>query len=218
MNASDWLIVLSVVVLVPALLVRNSAVRDVAVPLSFVCIISAVGFNQNYASLVIFGLIAGSLIQPLWADPYLTRHTLVYEKTPITFPFTPWWMVVLWGVAVVQLSWGWIMWERLLGDSWLSIGLFTIAGWLYFLVFELLVNNHTKWWTRKNCRQIYNVAVYAMLAEAISVFILPFIIRHLITDTFDIHNAGMLGFSYGIAIATTFQFMCWMFRYRTNDH
>ena len=156
---------------------------------------------------LIFGIIAGSLLQPVIADSILTNLTLVYEQKTKRFIATPVWMSMLWGTALTQLSYLWLRLDSLAVSSdtaTLMYILFVAICFIYFGIFELTVNNLTPWWRRKNCRQTLNVARYAIFAETLTAIELPFILDHMKSWKSIIHVSA-LG---GVLIAGTFLISC----------
>ena len=120
-----------------------------------------------------FAIIAGTACQSAFADPYLLKQTLAYEKPKWFFmpvSNTPGWMAILWGVALMHLGYSFYLINELL-SLWQCIALFLIGGAIYFYLIELIVGNYTHWWRRRNCRQPLNVANYAIVAEGLTLII-----------------------------------------------
>ena len=84
---------------------------------------------------LVFGLIAGSFFQPVIADSYLTKISLVYKDSYNT----PFWMIFLWGIFLTQLSYLAIRMDAVVSSLGLSIdmahGLFLIVGIFLFFFF-----------------------------------------------------------------------------------
>lgn len=219
MTLIDWAVLASLLSLVLGLLVSaktraNSLLhafsRDCGIIVSASYIL-VMGLPKDpfLVRCFVFGVIAGIIIQPFLADPYLARKTLSYgsEYTWFTWKATPWWMALLWGIALTQLLyvWGRVSDYLPLGYSYI---LFVAFGASYFYIFEVMVNNFTSWWQRRNCWQPLKVAVYATAAETLTVAFLPFF-GEVLKDG-NLIQTLLLGIGAGIAIAVVFRTMCWL--------
>lgn len=221
MNDSDVIVVVSFSCLMSAIYASYLRLGKKAVPTGFILIAFSILFlgfcqeDQTLAKSLVFGIIAGTICQPLIADPYLTKKTLIYRKEGWLFVKTPWWMSLLWGIVIAQLLY---LFQRLANFSetspirkFLALNyLLLIAGVVYFYVVELITNNLTRWWIRKNCRQPLNVAIYAILSEIFTVFL---ILTSTITlnKNSDWSNVLPLASITGVFIATGFIVSCGIF-------
>lgn len=220
MNTADFVVIANVLVLLPALLIRQKRVRSICVVLSFSMLFVMHLMDLILSNSLIIGVIAGSAIQPLLADSFLVPRTLRYEKSESKIKETPWWMVLLWGIAVTQLVYVWFRIEEMTNLHPLSYALFIVGGWLYFLVFELVVNNWSKWWTRHHCYQLFNVAIYAMIAEALTVAAIP-VTSQLFLNLQEVilrtSAAVISGLIYGCFVAAAFTVLCAIECYRRRQ-
>jgi|GEM_PF-3211870 len=144
----------------------------------------------------IFGAIAGFL-QRL-ADRYLKERTLLYnEFLPES---TPVWISALWAIVLTQL-----VYFAHFSHSPSGTLLFIIVASAYFYACELLVGNFVHWWKRRNCRQHFGVADYAILAEVFTVIIV-WIFSALLT----VRIPGLIAASViaGLCIAGAFIALC----------
>lgn len=156
-------------------------------------------------------VIAGGIFQPILADPYLTRHALNYPKSRLKLRETPWWVCMLWTMALTQLCYFWYYLElrSVLELDFLPLRkylLFIVVGSLYFYIFELIVCNFTFWWSRRNCKQPLGVAAYATEAEIVTVMTLPIFCALAIKT--QIMALIALSAVEGIAIAGFFCYAC----------
>ena len=182
MNNTDIYFLISVLAVLLSLLRKNDGRWSIvsAIILTF----GAWQTGENYLRISCVMGFEIALLQALVADPELVKHTLKYAESRIKIRVTPWWMIILWYVATAQLNYLWIridaviMYFNITADFAIAIFaikyvIFISIGNLYFLSFELIVNNFTYWWERRNCNQFLNVAYYAVVAEFKTVAILP---------------------------------------------
>ncbi len=167
--------------------------------------------NTILAKSLISGIIAGSLFQPLLADPYLTKRVLFYRKEGWCFIATPWWMVLLWGLASTHLIYLFLRVGEIPFNSWAKYPLLIVVGSIYFYIFELFVNNLTFWWERRNCWQPFRVAFFATLAEITAVGILLSFSILLIKVSLTWRWTIIFSIQEGILIAIIFRAFCYTF-------
>ena len=183
MDASDGVVLASVVPTVAVLLwdIWKKGVSGGAIIFLWVLLLSGgVFLGGELLRAVIFGLIAGTIMQPLFADPMLTSKTLVYPLSAgsVRLRSTPIWVAALWGIALAQLKYLWLRFGALPVIGTLDINtqywIFVGIAFSYFFVFEVLVGNFcSQWWYRKECRHLGGVAVYALIAEFLTVMVIP---------------------------------------------
>lgn len=220
MNTSDLIVLTSFVLVLIALFTsfmrrkigREKIVSSNLIALSFGLLFLGFGLeNAMLAKSLISGIIAGSIFQSLLADPYLTKKTLSYRKEGWRFITTPWWMVLLWGLAVSQLVYLNLRVIEIPFNRWIKYPLILVAGSLYFYMFELFVNNLTFWWQRKNCWQPFGVAFFATLSEIAAVGILLSFCVILIKASLTWKWVIFIGIQEGILIAIVFRIFCYVF-------
>ena len=180
----DWLVLVSVVLTVASLLPsiwcyftgRNDRVWGRFAFFPWIVLVYGAYFMEDKPLSGVFTMIfeMGLVIAlfQILADLFLGPRTLDYgDKKAWRIPgtVTPWWMTLLWNVAATQILYFWVR-VPALGELFSFVdkypkATFVVISFVYFLVFELIVNNWTTWWSRRNCWQPFGVAVYALLAE-----------------------------------------------------
>ena len=176
--------------------------------ISFLCLASSILFRNEDPMLfraLTFGVITG-LSQPLLADSYLVKKTLAYRREGPILLETPLWMFFLWGISMSHIAYLFMRFFYKQDNSYL---IFLAIVVFYFLVFELVVGNVVKWWVRRDCWQVLNVAIYAVVAESIIA-----IITAVTLTLFDFSNQFWLLVAAAIsavAIALDFVFFCFIF-------
>jgi hypothetical protein len=177
--------------------------------------------DNNLYNLLIITTIAG-ILQPLYADRYLTKKTLVYTNKYKKIGESPWFMFLLWPIALFQIMY---LCHRLLATNphRMTYTLTLTLGFTYFMAFELIVNNLTTWWHRENCDNIFcNYATYAINAEFFTVALLPVAYVVVKSESFNPWSI-VSGIVYGLIIAVIFKVFCksafneYMAR-QTTDH
>lgn len=152
-----------------------------------------------------FSVSAGAM--QIIADGILTDMTLSYPKKSWKIHKTPWWMTILWIIALTQLSYLYLrLYSMELGLN-KALSIFIPISFLYFLAFEVAVNNFTVWWNRRNCWQVFNVAVYALIAEFLTCAIIPIFLDYFSiigTNKTLIWESIIMGLGAGIFIASSF--------------
>ena len=159
------------------------------------------------------------------ADPYLAARTLRYGCTfgslfSRRVRATPIWMVLLWWVAATQMVYFCLRADEVMvyfGIEMNEFGFVMLVLFFgYFLSFELLVCNFTNWWERRNCKEIFGVAIYAMIAEAMTVAIVyGFSILLKSNVGAPVWFSIPIGLGAAILIAPTFISSCFMFYRKT---
>jgi len=170
--------------------------------------------DKDFSRAVIFGLFAGTLIQP-FTDRYLTARTLDYGDKKGLFFKTPHWVASLWGIALTQLSYFWTRLPMIMDYfsiprkpflRWLLMEylIFIIIGFAYFFIFEWTVSNWTDWWKRKHCRKIWGIPKYALFAEFLTVAALPIAFSQINTFT----RLFEMSILYGLFVMLFFSASC----------
>lgn len=152
-----------------------------------------------------FSVSAGAM--QILADGILTDMTLSYPKKSWKIHKTPWWMTILWIVALTQLSYLCLRLYSMELEINTLFSIFIPISFLYFLAFEVVVNNFTDWWSRRNCWQVFNVAVYALIAELLTCAFIPIFLDYfpiIGTTKALIWESLVMGFGAGIFIFSTF--------------
>ena len=220
MNTSDLIVLTSFVLVMIALFASfikyklggEKIVSSNLIALSFGVLFLGFGLKDTMlAKSLISGIIAGSLLQPLLTDTYLTKKTLSYKNEGWRFLKTPRWMVLLWGIAVTQLIYSFLRVEKIPFTTWLKYPLLAVIGSTYFYVFELFVNNLAFWWQRRNCWQPFGVALYATLSEIAAVGILLSFCVILIKASLTWKWVIFISIQEGILIAIVFRIFCYVF-------
>lgn len=151
-----------------------------------------------------------ALMQIIFADPYLTDRTLVYQngsKRGLIWR-TPWWMVVIWAGALLLLGLWFVQtsarWPGLIGDV-----IFLVTGSLFFLVVEIAVGKYLPdmMWKRIYCQQRMHVAYYAIAAEVLTVLLLELMLPGVI-EASTLSGAMGIGVFTGMLTALIFGSLC----------
>lgn len=207
----DYLIIISAAFIIFALASKDSggsiADKEMYIFISFVSLFLPILIlwgikteNEMLKLSFVFSLMAGMIMQTLLADPILTKMTLVYDKFSGKIIKTPWWVAMLWGIVLTHLCYFWLR----LGTTSMPFSakyiMFVLSGSFYFYAFELTNVNYAHWWTRKNCRQHFGVAIYATIAETLTVAILPFFLN----TVHSLAKAVYSGIIAGVVIAALF--------------
>lgn len=220
MITSDFVVLISILLIAVAVLsslLKNGKGKFGIIPGKLIALSFAVLFmgftleDTRLAKALVSGIIIGSLLQPLLADPYLTKRTLYYKKEGWFFISTPWWMMLLWGIAVTHLVYFYLRLIGLLGMplTVLEYWILAFSGLLYFFIFELITNNLTFWWWRKHYYLgILNIAFYALAAEFVTACGLIYFSIKLIENSLDWEFLIGLSIPMGIAIAIFFVIAC----------
>jgi len=172
-----WFVVPSFVLVLVSLFLKDQHEKisksSVLILTAFAILVLGLIFSDSsLRQAVCFGVIV-AICQLVIADPYLVDKTLIYRKRGRLFMDTPWWMAVLWGVAMTHLAYGFFMLAPLSPVK--RYLLFVVGGSVYFYVFEFIASNHSVWWERRRCWQPQGVAFYATVAEVLSVLALPLV-------------------------------------------
>ena len=218
MNLADWVVIMSIcLTLAPVVMAVNTKKSDQIIYgddeiLAWLCLLAGAILtgDRNLINSFWFGLIIG-IIQPI-ADLHLTEKTLIYPDKKNLILKTPFWVVCLWCIALAQLCYLWARIDDLM--KFFSIPdnptakwfLFVTIGFLYFLIFEIIVSNWTDWWRRKNCKKIWGVPIYALCAELATVILLTLFFSP--TDT--LGRVVISGWINGFVIISIFIVFCKM--------
>lgn len=159
------------------------------------------------------------------ADPYLVKRTLSYGHDDGSFlrkriRDTPIWMALLWWLAATHMTYFCLRVSEIkaffdigISDFWFTT---IVLFFGYFLPFEMLVNNFTSWWERRNCTDISGVAIYAMFAEAATVVVIYAFSTVLRTNIEEpLYYSLAIGLAAALLITAVFTFFCFMFYKKT---
>jgi len=214
MNIADWTVLISLALVIwplaAAILAKKNGKILYGEDTIYAALVLIFGVillgDKNLENAFWFGLTAGSLMQTSAADPFLTQRTLVYGDKRMLLFKTPIWVLFLWGISLAQLSYFYFRLDPLLNNFGIPAEFkfltFLAVGAAYFVLFECLVK-YTEWWKRKNCRHIAGYAIYAIIAEILTVAILPLLL-------FLIEELGPIvaGMGSGFIIAYIFVLSC----------
>jgi hypothetical protein len=190
----DYFILISAILIMLALVSNNDghkqwlydhkgiAARDIYIFVSFMSLFMAILILWKAETGILklsffFSIIAGTITQTLLADPILTKMTLTYDRFSSKIIKTPWWVAMLWGIVLTHFCYFWLRLNTTTMPFSAKYIMFILSGSFYFYAFEFTNANYAYWWTRKNCRQPFGVAIYATIAETLTVAILPFFLN-----------------------------------------
>jgi len=169
-------------------------------------------YSEHLLIVLIFGILAGSLMQA-FTDITLTKHVLIYHGKSWKILKTPWWMSILWCLALAQLMY---FCHHILTISGIyKFIVFMVIATAYFVAFELLVGNFAGWWTRKDCERTLNVAHYAVVAEILTVFTVWLFSARIMSSKSMLSLIGSSSL-VGIIIASAF-LVCFAFAHKPTE-